>query len=70
MPGILMSQNTRSGRLVLDQLDAFLAGGRQHHIVAGVFERHLERLANLGVIVDDQDAWLHRDSVRTVRMAR
>ena len=58
------------GRFALDQLDAFLAGRRQHHVVAVVFERHLQRLADRGVVVDDQDAWLHRDSVRTVRMAR
>ena len=58
------------GRLALDQLDAFLAGRRQHHVVAVVLERHLQRVANRRLVVDDQDAWLHRDSVRTVRMAR
>jgi hypothetical protein len=55
---------------VLDQLDALFASGGEDHLVAGVFERHLERLANLDVVVNDQDACLQRDSVRTVRIAR
>ena len=58
------------GRFALDQLDAFLARRRQHHVVAVVLERHLQRVADRRLVIDDQDAWFHRDSVRTVRMAR
>ena len=58
------------GRFPLDELDAFLARRRQHHVVAVVLERHLQRVADGGLVVDDQDAWFHRDSVRTVRIAR
>ena len=42
------------GRLALDQLDAFLAGGRLHHVVAVVFERHLQRVADRRLVVDDR----------------
>ena len=58
-------------RFTLDQLDAFLAGRRQHHVVAVVFQRSsFNDLRITDLVVDDQDAWLHRDSVRTVRIAR
>ena len=70
MPGILMSRNTRSGASRSTSVDAFLAGRRQHHVVALVLEDHLQRVADRGLVVDDQDAWFHRDSVRTVRIAR
>ena len=44
------------GRLALGQRQAFLAGGRADELVAFVFERHAQRVANGGLVVDHQDA--------------
>ena len=65
-----MSRKTRSGASRSTSVDAFFAGGRQHHLVALVLEDHLQRVADRGLVVDDEDAWFHRVSVRTVRMVR
>ena len=57
-------------RFTLDELDAFVAGGGLQHLVAFVFENHPQRVADGGLVVDDQDARLQRDSVRMVRIVR
>ena len=57
-------------RFPFHQLDAFVAGGREHHFVALVLEDHLQRVANGRLVIDHEDAWFHRDSRRTVRIAR
>ena len=57
MPGILTSSSTRSGRLALDQREAFLAGRGADELVALVLEHHPQRVADGRFVVDDQDAW-------------
>ena len=61
--GHLDVEEDQVGRLALDQLDAFLAGRRLHHVVALVGERLLQRGANGRLVVDDENARLHRVSV-------
>ena len=55
-------------RFALGLRNALFAGRRRQDVVALVLEDHLQRVADRGFVVDDEDAWLHRGSIRTVRM--
>ena len=66
MPGILMSRRTRSGRSRCTTVDTVLAGGRADELVVLVLEDHLQRVADGGLVVDDQDAGFHVKSILTV----
>ena len=68
--GHLDVEEDQVGRFALDQRDALFAGRRLHDFVAFVLEDHLQRVADRGFVVDDQDAWFHRISVRTRADAR
>ena len=59
MPGILMSSSTRSGRSRWTAASAFLAAGGADELIVLVLEDHPQRVADGGLVVDDQDARLH-----------
>ena len=59
MPGILMSSSTRSGRSRWTSGEPFLAGGGADELVVLVLEDHPQRVADRGLVVDDQDARFH-----------
>jgi hypothetical protein len=44
------------GRLPLGQRQPFLAGGRADELVAFVFQRHPQRVADGGFIIDNKNA--------------
>ena len=68
MPGILTSRKMQIGRFALGLRDAVFAGGRGQDFVTLVLEDHLQRVADRRLVVDDENPWLHRRSIRTVRM--
>ena len=65
MPGIFTSSRTRSKCLALDQREPFLAGRGADELVALVLERHPQRIADRGFVVDDQDAGFGHAGWRT-----
>ena len=62
-PGILMSRNTRSGISRSAMASAFRPGAGGEHFVAVVFENHPHRVADGGLVVDDEDAGFHGSRV-------
>ena len=56
MPGHLHVEQHEIGRLALGEREPFLAGRGADELVALVLERHPQRIADRGFVVDDEDA--------------
>ena len=69
-PGHLDVEQHQVGTLALDGGDALLPGRRADELVVLVLEDHPQRVADRGLVVDDQNAWFHGQSILTVWSAR
>ena len=63
--GHLHVEQHQIGRFALGQREPFLAGGGADELVALVLERHLQRVADRRLVVDDEDAWFHAHEVES-----
>ena len=68
--GHLDVEEHQVGRLALGLRDAVLAGGRGQHLVALVLEDHLQRIADRGFVVDDQQSRFHYFQRTIIRRLR